>query len=148
MIENKYVNLPDLRNKVLEVARKEIKELFEKEQCDFYFDYSFDEKTKIGKKYTRIHFKISHREVKEVKIESLDTLKKLIRETVKPLFKTDASYITSIITYAEQNPEAIDNLLSKTSRIALDADKLPADKAKLIRTILKADFGISKAVKK
>lgn len=147
MLENKYLQMVHLKNNVLEIARKEIKDAYDKGSCDIYFDYSFDEKTKIGKQYTRIHFKVFNREAKEVKIESLDTLKKLIRETVKPLFKTDASYTTSIITYAEQNPDAIDNLLSKISRIALDADKLPTDKAKLIRTILKADFGIIKAKK-
>lgn len=146
LIEEKYVSISLLREKVLDIAQLEIKGLYDKKELDFYFEYSFDEKTKIGKKYTRIHFKIFNREEKEVKIQTLDDLKKLSRDYLTNfLFFKDKNYVNLIIQYAQTNPSSIADLISKITRIVKDADKVPSEQAKLIRHILKSDFGIAKA---
>lgn len=144
LIENKYTSHTLFKTFVLDVAQSEIKGLYDKKELDFYFEYSMDEKTKIGKKYTRIHFKIFNREEKEVKIQTLDDLKKLSRDYLKFLFPRDANYINLIIQYAQTNPSSIADLISKITRIVKDADKTLSEQAKLIRHILKSDFGIVK----
>lgn len=144
LIETKYQDNSSLKNFVLDVAQTEIKGLYDKKELDFYFEYSFDEKTKIGKKYTKIHFKIFNREEKEVKVSTLEDLKKLSRDYLKFLFPRDANYINLIIQYAQTNPSSISDLISKITRIVKDADKVPSEQAKLIRHILKSDFGIVK----
>lgn len=144
LIENKYTSHTLFKTFVLDIAQAEIKALYDKKELEFYFEYSMDEKTKIGKKYTRIHFKIFNRVDKEVKIQTLDDLKKLSKDYLKILFTRDVKYTNSIIQYAQQNPQSIEDLISKINRIVKDADKTLSEQAKLIRHILKSDFGIGK----
>ena len=53
MLDGKYQKDSQMRKKVFDVAQKELKELYDKGQCDLCFDYKPDEATKVGKKYTR-----------------------------------------------------------------------------------------------
>ena len=53
MLDGKYKKDSQMREKVFDVAQKELKELYDKGQSDLCFDYKPDEATKVGKKYTR-----------------------------------------------------------------------------------------------
>ena len=57
-IENKYEKYASLKKRVIETAQKELKDLYEKGQCDLYFNYS---ETKMGRSVTDLTFKIISR---------------------------------------------------------------------------------------
>lgn len=54
-LEDKYRNYSDLKNRVLEVSKYELKDLYDKGQCDLYFNYS---EQKMGRKIESLSFKI------------------------------------------------------------------------------------------
>ena len=63
MLDGKYQKDAHLRKFVFDVAQKELKELYDKGQCDLCFDYKPDEATKVGKKYTRYWIYIHTRKI-------------------------------------------------------------------------------------
>ena len=54
-LEDKYIRYASLKNRVLDVAQKELKKLYEKGECDLYFNYS---ESKSGRSVTGLTFKI------------------------------------------------------------------------------------------
>ncbi|KAA6307231.1 hypothetical protein EZS27_041100, partial [termite gut metagenome] len=51
MLEDKYKNANDLKKAVLDVAQKELKEAFDKGQCDLWFAYELFREIATVKSY-------------------------------------------------------------------------------------------------
>ena len=85
ILENKYTNYGDLKKKVLEVAHKELKDLYDKGQCDLYFNYS---EQKRGRKVESFSFKvISSKELhQELSAADMDYF---VRSKLHSFFETE-----------------------------------------------------------
>ena len=64
-IENKYPNFAHLRKYAIDIAQKELRELYESGESDICFTYTEDKNTKIGKQVTRLWFQIIDRKATE-----------------------------------------------------------------------------------
>jgi plasmid replication initiation protein len=62
MIENMYPRYALFKNKVLDVAQKELRTLYDADQCNLYFEYKEE---KIGRTVDKIHFFIFGRDSKK-----------------------------------------------------------------------------------
>jgi plasmid replication initiation protein len=80
-ISDKYKEFKDFRKRVLEPAKKELKDLFDKGECDLYFNYS---EIKQGRKITTISFKIV---VGEQKIEDIKEVYYFVAKELYSLFE-------------------------------------------------------------
>lgn len=142
-LDERYNVYANFKKRVLEVAKKELKFLYDKGQCDLFFVYI---ERKSGRKVTDLTFKIVSD--KNTKAQVLkDTDMQYISDLFRNIFTKD--YEKEFIKMA------INSLYNKglMSRFAgrleaLDAEisagtKKREDLPPLIRHILKADYGIS-----
>ena len=60
-LDNKYERYSSLKARVIDVAKKELKELFDKEESDLYFDYT---EIKDGRSVTHLQIKVIYEENK------------------------------------------------------------------------------------
>jgi plasmid replication initiation protein len=142
-LEDKYPFYADLKRKVIEVAKKELKTLYDKGECDLYFVCI---EKKSGRSVTDLTFKIVSE--KNVKAEALkDTDMQYISDMFRNIFTKDYEkefvkmainqlYNKAFMSRFAGRLEALDNELNAGTKKRED---LPP----LIRHILKADYGIS-----
>lgn len=153
MLEKKYPLLANFRERVLDVAQKELEEKYKRSdfENDLYFTYAFDEKTKQGKRYTRINFKVHSRKT-IVQIADANTYINLIHLHIAPLFSRDKKYIARIVETMRSDNQKAHDIADKCNKKfekykTGSTDKLEISKnnkelAKIIRTALKLDFKI------
>lgn len=138
-IENKYAQNSLFNEYVIESARQELKEMYDNNQCDLYFDVNI----KGRGKSMCYDFKIRTREGEEArKIKFEDTRKKwtFIYGTLQGLFGKDPKYVERIAKQTEFHAELIPPIFEKIQKLK---DEYPKkDLAKLLRYILKEDFGL------
>lgn len=138
-IENKYAQNSLFNEYVIESARQELKEMYDNNQCDLYFDVNI----KGRGKSMCYDFKIRTREGEEArKIKFEDTRKKwlFIYGTLQALFRKDLKYVERIAKQTEFHVELITPIFEKIQKLK---DEYPSkDLAKLLRYILKEDFGL------
>ncbi|MBQ2457970.1 MAG: replication initiation protein [Bacteroidaceae bacterium] len=138
-IENKYAQNSLFNEYVIESARQELKEMYDNNQCDLYFDVNI----KGRGKSMCYDFKIRTREGEEArKIKFEDTRKKwtFIYGTLQGLFGKDPKYVERIAKQTEFHAELITPIFEKIQKLK---DEYPKkDLAKLLRYILKEDFGL------
>lgn len=142
-LEDKYPFYANFKKNVLEVAKKELKALYDKGECDLYFIYL---EKKTGRSVSDLSFKICSE-------------KKAKSETIK---NDDLQYVSDIFRniYTNEYEQAfvkssLNQLFNKgvlgkfAKRIQLLDDEISlgtkkrTDLPPLIRHILKADYGIS-----
>ena len=139
-LEDKYPLNADFNKYVIEAARAELKEMYDNNQCDLYFDVNIKGRGKA----MCYDFKIRTREGEEArKIKFEDTRKKwlFIYGTLQALFRKDLKYVERIAKQVEFHVELITPIFEKIQKLK---DEYPSkDLAKLLRYILKEDFGLS-----
>lgn len=143
MIEDKYAKDAEMRKYVFDVAKKELKELYEKGECDLWFEYRPDESTKVGKKYTRYWFDIHTKESDKNKAESIKQTQQqalYIYKVALSVFKRDKKYCQRIYEHMNLNPNTVQQIFDKVTR--LEKDYKGTDLAKILRYVLKDDFEI------
>lgn len=143
-LDNKYRLYTDLRMKVLDVAQKEIKELFDQNRCDLWFEYIEDEETKKRKAYTRIWFQIHDKEgdaQREKDLKEMFHQQLWIQNFVAKTIKKDKKYLDRVKTALIRNPDLIKPIFDRLTRLEKDEEK--ASHAPLTRYILKTDYKIT-----
>lgn len=140
-IEDKksYQNVAILKQKVLEVAQKEIQDLYEKGQCDLYFTYRV--KDSKGRKILSYYFDIHTKNTTdEINYITTDAQIKRILEIVKSFVKNDDKYYKRINTALQLTPNVASDILDKLNKKVLDYSR--TDLPPIIRYVLREDYGI------
>ena len=141
MLDGKYQKDAHLRKFVFDVAQKELKELYDKGQCDLCFDYKPDEATKVGKKYTRYWIYIHTKETDQYQEQTFKQTQQqalYIYKVCLSVFKRDKKYCQRVYQWLELHPDKTQEMFDKVTR--WQKDYKGADLAKIIRFALKEDF--------
>lgn len=144
MLENKksYDNVSEFKRSVLDVAQKELKDLYDNGQSDLYFNYRPKE-TK-GKKIISFFFDIVTKKTEEQKkLDFQNTQSQIISilSICKEFIKNDSKYIKRVQNALQLRPDDAQKVLEKLHRIVNKHTK--EDIPKLIRYMLSEDFDIS-----
>ena len=138
-LEDKYTQLYLFKQKVLEVALKELKESFDSGQCDLWFDYIQDGR---GEK-AHFEFFVHTRENEKRQKEALNALlreRRGILNLLRAFVKKDPKYIQRVEMQLDSEPDKITPIYNKL--LDLQKDFTGSSLAKMIRWILNHDFGI------
>ena len=140
MLENKYTQINDFKRKVLEVAQKELKELYDKGQCDLWFDY--DVKDTDKRKILSYHFHIHTKEDEQNKVDyqSVTNCLQRISSILSTFFPRDKKYIKRVIQEVQLRPDIAMELVYKLDKKVMDYDK--KEIPPIIRYVLNSDYGI------
>lgn len=141
--ENKSYNSNTalLKNRVIERAEKELKELFENNQSDLYFTYKVKEKK--GKKELSYYFYIHTNKIEEA--EAIDYTKEegnriRVINIIKKFVINDKRYYQRVNNALQLNPDKNTEILEKLYRIVEKYET--EDIARLIRYVLNEDYNI------
>lgn len=144
MIEDKYAKDAEMRKYVFDVAQKELKDLYDKGECDLWFEYRPDEGTKVGKRYTRYWFDIHTKESDRNQAETIKQTQQqalYIYKLALSIFKRDKKFCQRIYNAMNISPDKVQEIFDKATR--LQKDYKGADLAKIFRYVLNNDFGIN-----
>lgn len=137
-LEGQYGMYASFKKKVLDVAQKEIKSLYDKGQCDLYFNYS---EKKDGRSVESLSFKIiSKQEEETLSIQDLDYI---IRTELHSLFETkthpkNEAFVGKVMASLRLNP---DDLTKCHKKLLYVKQHIPADEqARYMRFVLKEEF--------
>jgi hypothetical protein len=140
-IEDKkaYDNTAELKRSILDVAQKELKELFDAGQCDLYFTYRT--KDTQGRKILSYWFDIHTKEsMSEIDYQEIEAQIRRIIEIVKAFVKNDPDYYKRIQTALQLSPNVVGEVLAKLNKRVNDYSR--KDMPGVIRHILQEDYGI------
>lgn len=136
---NKYQGGSDFRKRVLEIAQKELKELYEQGQCDLYFEYA--PKEKEGRRVISYFFFIHTKsEEKPVDCKIVDDCVRRITQILKIFFPRDKKFVVRVINAVKKRPDIAFDLVDKLEKKVLDYEK--SEIPPIIRFVLSEDFGI------
>jgi plasmid replication initiation protein len=110
----KYDRYAGFKKYVLDVAQKELKELYKQGQCDLYFEYSEE---KNGRSVETLRFKIISRETPETKM-SLEDLLYSVRNDLSNIFDVqkmpkNKEFVNKTMTELMLNPEKLNHCFGK-----------------------------------
>ena len=135
----KYDRYAGFKKYVLDVALKELKELYKQGQCDLYFEYSEE---KNGRSVETLRFKIISRETHETKM-SLEDLLYSVRNDLTNIFDVqkmakNKEFVNKTMSELILNPEKLNHCYGK---IAYTKSKLPKeDWQRYLRSIIKDEY--------
>ena len=137
MLENKYNRYALLNERVLTVARDELKELYDQGQCDVYFEFTEERK---GRSVEMLRFKLFRKNTMNVKTTN-DLLLELI-PIFQKIYETDSkpkndTFVKEVIMQLQKFPNLIDPLNKRIKEILSEGMK--NDTPKYIRYILNED---------
>jgi plasmid replication initiation protein len=137
MLENKYNRYALLNERVLTVAKDELKELYDQGQCDVYFEFTEERK---GRSVEMLRFKLFRKNTMNVKTTN-DLLLELI-PIFQKIYETDSkpkndTFVKEVIMQLQKFPNLIDPLNKRIKEIL--ADGMRNDTPKYIRYILNED---------
>lgn len=138
-LEDKYPQNQDFRRFVLDVAIHELKEAYDKNQCDLYLEYVQEGR---GKE-VRYNFKIHTKQDEAKEQELFGEVRKLalyVYKRCKEIFKRDPKYCERILQHLDFNPDKIQPVFDKLTK--MEKDYKGSDLAKLLRWVLREDFDI------
>lgn len=136
-LEDKYSRYALFKNRVIEVAYKELKELYETGQCDVYFEYSEE---RNGRTVETLRFKLIRKNELNVKtthdmlLELIPVFEKLYQTKKQP---KNESFIKKVIILLQKYPNLIEPLYTRIRDILKEGVK--EDTARYIRFILNED---------
>lgn len=136
-----YDNTANIKRKILDVAQKELKHLFDTGQCDLFFTYreKDKEKRKVLSYWFELHTKETE-EQKRINYEDIQAQINRIIEICRSFIKNDDRYIQRIQNALILNPDIVISILDKLNKKVLDYPR--KEIAPIIRFVLKEDFGI------
>lgn len=139
-IENKYKNGSDFKKYVLDVAQKELKELYDKGGCELWFEFHVKDtdKRKILSYAFFIHTKDD--EQQPLDYQEVAACLQRISSILNIFFPRDKKFVKRVIQEIQLRPDIAFELLSKLDKKVLDYDK--KEIPPIIRYVLGADFGI------
>lgn len=136
-LEDLYPRNADFNQRVIESARAELKEMYDNNQCDLYFDVNI----KGRGKSMCYDFKIRTREGEEKQklvFEDIRSKWLHIQREMMAIFKKDSKFIDRTMRALDFNPNLINPVFDKLERVKRDF--VGAERAKVLRFILKNDF--------
>ena len=138
-LEDKYPNTAHLRQFVIDVAQTELKELYDKGECDLWFDYRV--KDTKGRKILSYFFQI-HTKEDERSVDYNNAMQVVagIRDLISPFFLRDKKFVTRVITAVQLNPAIGKDLLDKLRSKINDYSR--EEIAPIFRFILREDYNI------
>lgn len=136
-----YENTAEIKRSILDVAQKELQELFEAGQSDLYFTYRVKDSNK--RKILSYWFDIHTRETEEQKKIHFETTQAQIRrimEICTTFIKRDEKYLNRVLKYLHLYPNLAAEVLGKLHKKVNDYPRkeIPA----IIRYVLREDYGI------
>jgi plasmid replication initiation protein len=142
-LSDKYPFFASFKQKVLDVAQKELKVLHNKGECDLWFSYT---EHKTGKKVTDLRFKI----VSEKNIKALiskPSEMQFISNELRKIYpnEREQEFIKSALNQLF-NKSALSKFAKRLEELdeeVVGGTKKSSDLPPLVRYILKADYGIS-----
>jgi len=142
MIETMYTKYALLKTKVLDVAKKELKTLYDKEQCNLYFEYKEE---KIGRKVDKLHFFIFSRDSKKAVVDTHKLLDQVfyIRTWLESWLSAkkrpkNKEWIDKVISHINLHAELIPKLYKRLEK--LKKDEPTKNHAAIARHIIEEDF--------
>lgn len=137
-LEVKYTRFAAFKENVLEVAREEIKTLYDKGECDLYFNYG---ENKDGRTVNTLSFKIISKQTEETL--SLQDLDYIIRTELYSLYETkkhpkNEAFVGKVMTVLRLNP---DDLTKCHKKLLYVKQHIPTEEqARYMRFVLKEEF--------
>lgn len=137
-LEDEYKMYASLKLKVLEVAKEELKSLYDKGECDLYFNYS---ERKEGRSVISLSFKIISKQTEETL--SLQDLDYIIRTELHSLFETkthpkNEAFVGKVMAALRLNP---DDLTKCHKKLLYVKQHIPQEEqARYMRFVLKEEF--------
>lgn len=134
----------DVKKRIIDVAMSELKEAFQRNECDLWLEDWEDEVLKKGNK-TRFWFRVHKRINADTKIGSEQLIRQLtqIHNIVKSIFKKDKKYVERIIEALKLDNEKIPPIHERLLRLLNEEVKKGEDPGALCRHILRNDYGIA-----
>lgn len=138
VLEGKYSRYALLNERVLQVAKRELKELYDAGQCDVYFEFSEE---RNGRTVETLRFKLFRKNSMNVKSTN-DMLLELI-PVFRNLFNTDKMpkndvFVKEVILQLQKYPNQIEPLNTRVKEILSNGIK--EDTARYLRFILNEDI--------
>lgn len=137
MLEEKYNRYALLNERVLQVAKRELKELYDLGQCDVYFEFTEERK---GRTVEMLRFKLFRKNAMNVKttndllLELIPLFQSLFETSSKP--KND-SFVKEVLLQLQKYPNLIEPLNKRIKEIL--AEGMKSDTPRYIRFILNED---------
>ena len=138
-LEGKYSQLYLFKQKVLDVAQKELKTAYEENQCDLWFDYVQDGRGEKAHFEFFVHTRENQRKQKEAADEVLKEYRGILT-FLRATIKKDPKYIERVSKQLELEIEKVTPIYHKF--LELQKDFSGASLAKMARWILKTDYNI------
>jgi hypothetical protein len=138
VLENKYPRFALLNEFVLQIAKRELKDLFDQGQCDVYFDFSEERK---GRTVEYLRFKLFRKAdlnvktTKDLLLELIPFFQGLFETTKKP--KND-TFINQVIIKLQLHPNLIEPLNVRVKKLI--AKGIDEETPILMRYILNEDI--------
>lgn len=136
-LEDKYSRYASFKKRVLDVAKNELKSMYQDGQSDLYFEYSEHRK---GRTVDSLTFKIIHNNnTQEASLEDVDYI---VRTELNSMFQTDKKpknkeFVSKTMTFLRLNPEELKRVHGK---IAFVKSSLPKDEwQKYMRFVINED---------
>lgn len=142
MLTNKYNDSYAFKNRVIDVAQKELQTAYLNENSDLYFTYNL--KDKEGKKEISYNFYIHTRDDEESNALNYTTLPQIIariNSILTSYIKRNTPYIRRVVSAVQINPSIAQSLLEKLLKISEKYDR--KEIAPVIYYVFNEDFGIS-----
>ncbi len=141
MLEDKYPRYALLKKRVIDPAQKELKEMYDKGDCDLYFTY---EEKKYGRTTDRLHISIHSKETaeteKKMKPEDYifhikNWLNSWLYSSKRPKNK---AWVEKVISHLHLNPQEIEPLYTRLAKMVKDEPN--SNHAALARHIIEEDY--------
>jgi len=134
--EDKFKGFGEFRRGVLEIAQKELDELYEQGMCDLRYEWNIIDKD--GKKVNTLEFKVKTKENEAKIIYTMNDLLAYIRSVLKNYFKSD--YVDRVISACSKQYETAQKVAEKLAKKITEypVGEMPA----ILKYVLKEDFGI------
>lgn len=139
MIEKKYSRTNDLKKRVLDSAREELKAM-----TDIYFDYTLEAVNSRGVNYIHFHIKTNNKKLPPSKKNEMYTTVYSMLNLVFPV--TNSSRSRDLCDQFAEDTETLEKVYFRFKKLRDDmfyGNKSKVDTIKLIRHILKTDYGIT-----
>lgn len=140
MLEDKYENGSDFKKRILDVAQKELKDQYDKGQCDLWFEYSVKDtdKRRILSYFFFVHTKESEHE--KLDYQNINECIKKIGSILESFFPRDKKFVRRVLQEVQLHPNIAQELAEKLDKKVLDYNR--KDIPPIIRWVLKNDYGI------
>lgn len=139
MLEDKYPLLPLFKQYVINVAQKELKEAYDENQCDLWFDYVQDGRGEKAHFEFFVHTRENQQKQKEAANEVLKEYRGILT-FLRAVIKKDPKYIERVGKQLELEIDKVTPIYHKL--LELQKDFSGASLAKMARWILKTDYNI------